>query len=249
MNTRRNTRRTLIQGNTNKNKLQQNGVRRRRVNNTRPNNANRNNRSNRPNRPNRRYYQKFRKNRLQRVQNVLGYNRSNYRNPRPNYNYNRFPSAAKPNNKLFNKANQNGNLNYDKRVIYIKGLPRYVDNKGLFNLFRNEGRIAEYKVLYDNFGFSRGIGKIAFVDFRDAWKAINKWNNSSYKGFTLKLEYKKMKNNQNGANSGNNLVKAGNNNNYGRSSNYTKFNGYSGNYNGNRNNYNYNNYGYSRYKY
>ena len=56
-----------------------------------------------------------------------------------------------------------------------------------------------------------------------------------------------MKNNENGANSGNILVKAKDNNNYGGPSNYTNFNVNSGTYNGNR--YNYNNYGYSRYKY
>ena len=237
MKSRRITRRTLRTGYRTKNKFSPNGVRRRRFNDTR---------SNKPYRLNRRYYQKFRKNRLQRMRNGLGYNRSNYRSPRSDYNYNHFPSTAKPNNKLFKKTIQNDNPDDNKREIYVKGLPRFVDNKRLFNLFKKEGRIAECKVLYDNIGFSRGIGKIVFVDFRDALKAINKWNNSNYKGFTLKIEYKKMKNNQNGANSVNNLVKTGNNNNNGAASNYTKFNGYSGTYNGNRYN---NNYGYSKYKY
>ena len=235
MNTRKTTRRTIRTGLGAKNKFTQNRLRKR-INNTRQN------------RPNRRYFPKFRKNRLQRVQNVLGYNR-NFRNPRPNINFNRFPSVTKPNNKPFmnNNINNNANQNYSKREIYVKGLPRFVDNKGLFNLFRNEGRIVECKILYDNIGFSRGIGKIVFVDFRDAWKTINKWNNTNYKGFTLKLEYKKMKNNQNGVNTGKNSMKVGNNKNYGGPSNFTIFNGYSRIYNGNRSNYN--NYGYSRYKY
>ena len=240
MNPRRNTRRPLKTGFSLKTKNLQNGISRRRNNNI-PSN-----RLNRINRPNRRYYRNIRKNRLQRVQNVLGYKR-NYRNPRPNNKFNNFLSTAKQNNKLFNKTNANANPNYNKREIYVKGLPRFVDNRGLLNLFKNEGRIIEYKILYDNFGFSRGIGKIVFVDFRDAWKAINKWNNTTYKGFTLKLEFKKMKNNQNSLNSGNNSVKTGNNNNYGGSSSYVKFNGYSSTFNGNR--YNYNNYGYSKYKY
>ena len=85
----------------------------------------------------------------------------------------------KQNNKPFINSNINNNAdqNYNKRDIYVKGLPRFVDNKGLFNLFGNEGRIVECKILYDNIGFSRVIGKIVFVDFRDAWKTINKWNN------------------------------------------------------------------------
>ena len=187
-------------------------------------------------RPIRRLFPKIRRNRLQRVQNALGYNRK-FRNPQKKNNF----------NPLSYKTNQNNYNNNNKREVFVKGLPRFVDNKILFNLFRNEGRINQCNVLYDNIGFSRGIGKIEFADFRDAWKAINKWNNSNYKGFTLKLEYKKTINGQKAGNTIGNSMKYNNNRNYGGSSNYGKINGYSRNYNGNR--YNYNNYGYSRYKY
>ena len=120
MKARRFTRHTLRTGYRSKNKFSQNEVRSRRVNSTL---------QNKPNRPNMLYYQKFRKNRLQSVQNMLDYNRNSYRSPRLNYNYNHFPSIAKPNNKLFYKTIQNDNPNYDKRIIYVKGLPRFVDNK------------------------------------------------------------------------------------------------------------------------
>ena len=188
---------------------------------------------NRPNRPNRRQLPRVRRNRLQRVQNVINYNQ-NYQNPRFRRNY----------NLISLNRNQNGITN-TKREVFVKGLPRFVDNKGLFNLFKGDGRIAQCKVLYDSIGFSRGIGKIEFVDFRDAWRTIKKWNNSVYKGFTLKLEYKNEKRQQNGLS---NPAQFRNNNNYGKnSSNYRQFNGYPRKLNGNP--YNYNNYGYNRYKY
>ena len=186
----------------------------------------------RVNRPTRRFFQKYRRNRLQRVQNVLRYNKT-FRRPGLNKNYNSYTLNSKPNNNRYNN-----NSNNNKREIFVKGLPRYVDNKGLFNLFKNEGRINQCKVLYDNIGFSRGIGKIEFSDFRDAYKTINKWNNSNYKGFTLKLEYRKTNNRQKAGNTDNNSKNVGNNKNYGNSFKYTQYNGYSIK---KGNNYNYNN--------
>ena len=189
----------------------------------------------RANRLNRRLFPKFRRNRLQRVQTILGYNRK-YQRARPKRNYNYYSFKISP------KTNVNS-----KKEVFVKGLPRFVDNKGLFNLFKNEGRINQCKILYDNIGFSRGIGKIEFSDFRDAWKTINKWNNSNYKGFTLKLEYKKTNNGQKSGNTGNNPKNDRNNKNYVNSSNYTQYNGYSKKYKGN--NYKYNNYRYPKYNY
>ena len=65
---------------------------------------------------------------MQRVQNILGVNRINrkYQQSRLKQNYNNF-------------ALTNGNINKNsnsKREVYIKGLPRYINNKGLFNLFK-----------------------------------------------------------------------------------------------------------------
>ena len=117
-------------------------------------------------RPTRRFFQKYRRNRLQRVQNVLRYNKT-FQRPGAKKIYNRYTLNGKPINNI-NINNEN-----NKREIFVKGLPRFVDNKGLFNLFKSEGRINQCKILYDNIGFSRGVGKIEFSDFRDAWKTIN----------------------------------------------------------------------------
>ena len=221
MNTRKNTRYSLRNRFQEKNKFS--SIRpQKRLNNARTN------------RQNRRLYPKFRRNRLQRVQNILGYRKFKTSKPKRNYN-NSFSS-----NKI-----QNVNPN-SKREIFVKGLPRFVDSKGLFNLFKNEGRIVKCNVLYDSIGFSKGIGKLEFANFRDAWKVIKKWNNTPYKGFTLKLEYKKLKNGQNG-NAYNSTTLGYQNKNNPNSSNYRKYNGYNLNYN--RNYYNNYKYRYSRYKY
>ncbi len=159
-------------------------------------------------RPNRRYPPKVSRNRLERVQNIIGFNKK-YQQPRPKTYYSNFIS------------NRNNNVT-NKREVYIKGLPRYVTNTGLFNLFKNEGRIIHYRILYDNVGFSRGIGKIVFANFRDALNVINKWNNSTYKGFTLKVEYKKMKNGKT-ENGNNTPAQFGDNKIYTNSPNYQNY--------------------------
>ena len=179
-------------------------------------------------RPNRRYVP-TRRNRLQRVQNALNMNRS-YQQPNPKRVYNKFSMNTNLIPYYYNSTNP---IRYTKREIFIKGLPRYIDNRGLFNLFKKEGRIINCNVLYDNVGFSRGIGKIEFLNYRDAWKVINKWNNITYKGFTLKVEYKKTKN----------QTASTNNRNYVQFHNYQQNNNYSRKFNGNK--FNYNNYRYT----
>ena len=157
-----------------------------------------------------------RRNRLQRVQNALNSNNRNRTYQQPIHR------------KIFNKFSMRPIQNA-KRELYIKGLPRFIDNRGLFNLFKKEGRIINCNVLYDNVGFSRGIGKIEFLNYRDAWKVINKWNNATYKGFILKVEYKKAKT----------QTRFVNNRNYGQFYNFQKNNNYPRKFNGNNYNYRY----------
>ena len=57
-------------------------------------------------------------------------------------------------------------------------------------MFRQEGRILGWKVFYDRNGYSRGFGVLEFDRPRDAWKTIQKWNNTPYMGYNLRIEYK-----------------------------------------------------------
>ena len=200
---------------------------------------------------NKRYIPRTNRNRLQRVQNVININK-NYQRPYQQRPYN-------GNNNISNNTNINGNVNnrngYNNREIYVKNLPRFVDDQMLFNLFKKEGMILSSNILYDNVGFSRGIGRILFMNFKDTMNVIKKWNNTEYKGNVLKVEYKTVKNGDN-RNSTYNKFGNGNvnnrwNNNYVRpfNPNFNRNNTYSNKF---RTNYyynnNYGNNGYSRFR-
>ena len=199
---------------------------------------------------NKRYIPRTNRNRLQRVQNVININK-NYQRPYQQRPYN-------GNNNISNNANINGNVNnrngYNNREIYVKNLPRFVDDQMLFNLFKKEGMILSSNILYDNVGFSRGIGRILFMNFKDTMNVIKKWNNTEYKGNVLKVEYKTVKN---GDNRNSNYNKFGNgnvnnrwNNNYVRpfNPNFNRNNTYSTKFrSGYYSNNNYSNNGFNRY--
>ena len=196
---------------------------------------------------NKRFIPRTNRNRLQRVQNVINYSK-NYQLPYQQRSYN----VNNNTNPSFNSNNSNG---YNNREIYVKNLPRFVDDQMLFNLFKSEGRILSSNILYDNVGFSRGIGRILFMNFRDAMNVIKKWNNTEFKGNVLKVEYKTVKNgeNRNGTYNkfGNGINNNLRNNNYIRpfNQNFIRNNTYSNKF---RNNYyynnNYGNNGFSRYR-
>ena len=199
---------------------------------------------------NKRYIPRTNRNRLQRVQNVININK-NYQRPYQQRPYN-------GNNNISNNTNINGNVNnrngYNNREIYVKNLPRFVDDQMLFNLFKKEGMILSSNILYDNVGFSRGIGRILFMNFKDTMNVIKKWNNTEYKGNVLKVEYKTVKN---GDNRNSNYNKFGNgnvnnrwNNNYVRpfNPNFNRNNTYSIKFrSGYYSNNNYSNNGFNRY--
>jgi len=199
---------------------------------------------------NKRYIPRTNRNRLQRVQNVININK-NYQRPYQQRPYN-------GNNNISNNTNINGNVNnrngYNNREIYVKNLPRFVDDQTLFNLFKKEGMILSSNILYDNVGFSRGIGRILFMNFKDTMNVIKKWNNTEYKGNVLKVEYKTVKN---GDNRNSNYNKFGNgnvnnrwNNNYVRpfNPNFNRNNTYSTKFrSGYYSNNNYSNNGFNRY--
>jgi hypothetical protein len=122
-----------------------------------------------------------RRNRLERAQN----NRNRNGGPRFNRRFRRF--------NIFNRRR-----NFQRRVIFVGGLPRRINNRGLFNLFRPEGRIISFRVLKNSQGYSRGFGFVEFVRPRDAWRSIQKWNNSTLDRNTITVQFRRRRNfNQN----------------------------------------------------
>ena len=80
------------------------------------------------------------------------------------------------------------------RKLYVGGLPRTLDNRGLYNLFKNEGRLIGCQIMYDRLGNSRGFGNIEFKNPIDALRTIRRWNNTKFMGLTLRVEYQKNRN-------------------------------------------------------
>ena len=115
------------------------------------------------------------RNRLARAQNNL---RTNRRGP-----IRRF--------RRFNNFNNRRNLRL--RIVYVGGLPNDVDNRRLYSLFKKEGRIIGCKIVFNRMGIPKGYGFIEFANPRDAWRAIQKWNNTTLGGRTITVEYRKRR--------------------------------------------------------
>lgn len=108
------------------------------------------------------------------------------------------------------------------RKLFVGGLPRTLDNRGLYNLFKNEGRLMGCQIMYDKLGNSRGFGNIEFRNPIDAWRTIRRWNNTKYMGFILRVEYQKNRN----INKGSIRRRNFNSNTKGNFRNYQNSNGY-----------------------
>ena len=141
-------------------------------NNQRPR---RNNRSALLDRRNRRQGRVPNRNRLYRAQNNI--NRNRQRGPiRNRRRYNNFRTRRNPR----------------YRIIFVANLPYNVNNRTLRNLFRSEGRINDSHIVYGKNG-SKGYGFIEFNNPRDAWRSIQKWNNTTLGGRTIVVQYRRRR--------------------------------------------------------
>ena len=69
--------------------------------------------------------------------------------------------------------------------VFIKNIEKSMTNKDLHDLFRQYGDILSAKVCCDDEGNSKGFGFIYFADKPAAETAIEKGNNTEYKGKRL----------------------------------------------------------------
>ena len=127
------------------------------------------------NRRNRRQGLRRNRNRLARAQNNL---RTNRRGPQRRF-------------RRFNNFNSRRNLRF--KIVYVGGLPFDVDNRRLYSLFRKEGRIVGCKLVFNRMGISKGYGFLEFARPRDAWRTIQKWNNTTLGGQQIIVEYRKRR--------------------------------------------------------
>lgn len=102
---------------------------------------------------------------------------------------------GRPRNRRFRRFNFSGRRrNFGLRILYVGGLPRRINNRQLFNLFRGEGRIGSYRVVKDRAGYSRGFGFVEFQRPRDALRAVQKWNNTTLDRNIIKVQFRRRRN-------------------------------------------------------
>ena len=124
------------------------------------------------------------RNRLSRAQNNLNRNRRGpFRNRRRFNNFRR------------------RNLRY--KIIFVGYLPFDVTSRRLRQLFSVEGRIFEANIVRGRYG-SKGYGFVEFYNSRDAWRSIQKWDNTSLGGRLITVEYGRRRRARNGNNRFNN---------------------------------------------
>ena len=110
------------------------------------------------------------RNRLSRAQNNISRNRRGRFRPR----------------RRFNNFRRRRNLRY--KIIFVGNLPFDVTSRRLRQLFSVEGRIFEANIVRGRMG-SKGYGFVEFYNPRDAWRSIQKWNNTTFGGRTITVEY------------------------------------------------------------
>ena len=110
------------------------------------------------------------RNRLSRAQNNLNRNRRGKFRPR----------------RRFNNFLRRRNLRY--KIIFVGNLPYDVTSRRLRQLFSPEGRIFEANIVRGRMG-SKGYGFVEFYNPRDAWRSIQKWNNTTFGGRIITVEY------------------------------------------------------------
>ena len=99
-------------------------------------------------------------------------------------------------NRRFRRLNfLNRRPNFQRRIIFVGGLPNRITNRALFQLFRQEGRITGYRVMKNSAGFSRGFGFIEFARPRDALRSIQKWNNTTLDRNRITVRFRRRRRN------------------------------------------------------
>ena len=96
-------------------------------------------------------------------------------------------------------------INIPRKSIYVGNLPYQINDVVLFRLFRSEGNIVSARVVKDFGGKSKGFGFIEFQNPRDAFRSIQKWDNTFLGGKVIKVHFRRRKRfNQNNFNNRNN---------------------------------------------
>ena len=125
----------------------------------------------------------------------LNRNRNRLFRAQNNINRNNTRSGRNNNRRRFNNYLTRRNLKL--RIIFVANMPFNINSRMLRNLFKGEGRIYQARIINGRNG-SKGYGFVEFYNPRDAWRSIQKWNNTLLGGRRIVVQYrKKRRNNRN----------------------------------------------------
>ena len=124
----------------------------------------------------------------------LNRNRNRLFRAQNNINRNNTRSGRNNNRRRFNNYLTRRNLKL--RIIFVANMPFNINSRMLRNLFRGEGRIYQARIINGRNG-SKGYGFVEFYNPRDAWRSIQKWNNTLLGGRRIIVQYRKKRRNRN----------------------------------------------------
>ena len=133
---------------------------------------------------------------LERRNRRQGLNRNRNRLFRAQNNINRNNNRSGRNNNRRRFNNYLTRRNLKLRIIFVANMPFNINSRMLRNLFREEGRIYQARIVNGRNG-SKGYGFVEFYNPRDAWRSIQKWNNTLLGGRRIVVQYRKKRRNRN----------------------------------------------------
>ena len=133
---------------------------------------------------------------LERRNRRQGLNRNRNRLFRAQNNINRNNNRSGRNNNRRRFNNYLTRRNLKLRIIFVANMPFNINSRMLRNLFRGEGRIYQARIINGRNG-SKGYGFVEFYNPRDAWRSIQKWNNTLLGGRRIIVQYRKKRRNRN----------------------------------------------------
>ena len=133
---------------------------------------------------------------LERRNRRQGLNRNRNRLFRAQNNINRNNNRSGRNNNRRRFNNYLTRRNLKLRIIFVANMPFNINSRMLRNLFKGEGRIYQARIINGRNG-SKGYGFVEFYNPRDAWRSIQKWNNTLLGGRRIVVQYRKKRRNRN----------------------------------------------------
>ena len=133
---------------------------------------------------------------LERRNRRQGLNRNRNRLFRAQNNINRNNNRSGRNNNRRRFNNYLTRRNLKLRIIFVANMPFNINSRMLRNLFKGEGRIYQARIVNGRNG-SKGYGFVEFYNPRDAWRSIQKWNNTLLGGRRIIVQYRKKRRNRN----------------------------------------------------